>query len=138
MVPSWRRRGIGTEACRALIESAWERGADVIVVHTVDPQRAADRSAPEAWVRAVRPPEPGVLAFTRRRAHERPDVGISGAAALSRISSACAAYRPSAEGARVAAEAGVGYETGPSPAPRQPAVCDRVGRLLLQADPVAG
>jgi [ribosomal protein S5]-alanine N-acetyltransferase len=36
VVPSWQRRGLATEACRALIESAWERGASVVVAHTVE------------------------------------------------------------------------------------------------------
>jgi SAM-dependent methyltransferase len=34
IVPSWRRRGLATEACGALIESAWARGADRVVAHT--------------------------------------------------------------------------------------------------------
>jgi RimJ/RimL family protein N-acetyltransferase len=35
VVPSWRRRGLATEASRALIERAWERGAQVVVAHTL-------------------------------------------------------------------------------------------------------
>lgn len=35
VVPSWRRRGLATEACRALIAAAWERGATVVLAHTL-------------------------------------------------------------------------------------------------------
>jgi RimJ/RimL family protein N-acetyltransferase len=35
VVPSWQRRGLATEASRALIESAWNRGADVVIAHTL-------------------------------------------------------------------------------------------------------
>jgi RimJ/RimL family protein N-acetyltransferase len=34
VVPSWRRRGLATEASRALIEAAWEHGAEVVIAHT--------------------------------------------------------------------------------------------------------
>lgn len=34
VVPSWQRRGLATEACRALIQTAWERGASTVVAHT--------------------------------------------------------------------------------------------------------
>ena len=36
VVPSWQRRGLATEASRALIESAWERGAEVVIAHTFE------------------------------------------------------------------------------------------------------
>jgi RimJ/RimL family protein N-acetyltransferase len=35
VVPSWQRRGLATEACQALIAAAWERGAQVVVAHTL-------------------------------------------------------------------------------------------------------
>jgi RimJ/RimL family protein N-acetyltransferase len=35
VVPSWQRRGLATEACRALIHAAWERGASIVVAHTL-------------------------------------------------------------------------------------------------------
>lgn len=35
VVPSWQRRGVATEASRALIEAAWSRGARVVVAHTL-------------------------------------------------------------------------------------------------------
>lgn len=36
VVPSWHRRGLATEACRALIAAAWERGATVVLAHTLE------------------------------------------------------------------------------------------------------
>jgi RimJ/RimL family protein N-acetyltransferase len=36
VVPSWQRRGLATEAARALIEEAWARGASVVVAHTLE------------------------------------------------------------------------------------------------------
>ena len=36
VVPSWQRRGLATEASRALIEEAWARGASVVVAHTLE------------------------------------------------------------------------------------------------------
>jgi RimJ/RimL family protein N-acetyltransferase len=36
VVPSWQRRGLATEACRALIAAAWERGATVVLAHTLE------------------------------------------------------------------------------------------------------
>jgi ribosomal-protein-alanine N-acetyltransferase len=35
VVPSWQRQGLATEACRALIESAWQRGAETVIAHTL-------------------------------------------------------------------------------------------------------
>jgi RimJ/RimL family protein N-acetyltransferase len=34
VVPSWQRRGLATEAAQALIDAAWERGAQAVVAHT--------------------------------------------------------------------------------------------------------
>jgi RimJ/RimL family protein N-acetyltransferase len=36
IVPTWQRRGLATEACRALIAAAWERGATVVLAHTLE------------------------------------------------------------------------------------------------------
>ena len=36
VVPSWQGRGLATEGSRALIEAAWERGAEVVVAHTFE------------------------------------------------------------------------------------------------------
>ena len=63
MVPSWQRQGLATEACRAVIESAWRRGAEVIVAHTLaelEPSLAVLRKLGFA---ASDPTEPGILAF---------------------------------------------------------------------------
>ena len=35
VVPSWRRRGIATEATGGLIDAAWERGAKRVIAHTL-------------------------------------------------------------------------------------------------------
>jgi RimJ/RimL family protein N-acetyltransferase len=35
VVPSWRRRGLATEASQALIDAAYERGAGVVIAHTL-------------------------------------------------------------------------------------------------------
>jgi RimJ/RimL family protein N-acetyltransferase len=34
VVPSWQRRGLATEASGALIEAAWDHGAQVVIAHT--------------------------------------------------------------------------------------------------------
>ena len=36
VVPSWQRRGLATEASRALVAEAWARGAEVVVAHTLE------------------------------------------------------------------------------------------------------
>lgn len=43
VVPSCQRRGLATEASRALIESSWKRGAEVVVAHTL---RHLEHAAP--------------------------------------------------------------------------------------------
>ncbi len=63
VVPSWQRRGLATEACRALIESAWERGADVILAHTLDHLKPSIAVLCKLGFVPSEPPEPGVLAF---------------------------------------------------------------------------
>ena len=35
VVPSWRRQGLATEASQALIDAAWERGARLVIAHTL-------------------------------------------------------------------------------------------------------
>lgn len=70
VVPSCRRRGLATEASRRLIESAWERGAEVIVAHTfghLEPSIGVLRKLGFAPSEAADPSEPGLLAFTLRR-----------------------------------------------------------------------
>jgi RimJ/RimL family protein N-acetyltransferase len=34
VVPSWRRRGLATEASHALIEASWDHGVEVVIAHT--------------------------------------------------------------------------------------------------------
>jgi RimJ/RimL family protein N-acetyltransferase len=36
VVPSWQRRGLATEGSQALIEAAWQRGAEVVLAHTFE------------------------------------------------------------------------------------------------------
>ena len=70
VVPSWQRRGLATEACRRLIEAAWERGAEVILAHTFDhlePSIGVLRKLGFARSEPADPSEPGLLAFTLRR-----------------------------------------------------------------------
>jgi RimJ/RimL family protein N-acetyltransferase len=67
IVPSWRRRGLATEACRALIEAAWARGASVVVAHTLPHLEPSIRVLRKLGFAAAEPPEPGVLAFRLRR-----------------------------------------------------------------------
>jgi len=74
VVPSWQRQGLATEACRALIESAWRRGAEVVVAHTLaglEPSIAVLRKLGFA---ASDPKQPGVLAFTLVRRAGQSDV----------------------------------------------------------------
>ena len=67
VVPSWQQRGLATEACQALIESAWERGAMVIVAHTFSHLQPSIRVLHKLGFAPSEPSEPGVLAFTLRR-----------------------------------------------------------------------
>ncbi len=67
VVPSWQRQGLATEACLALIESAWRRGASEVVAHTLEglePSIGVLRKL--GFVTSVSS-EPSVLAFTLRR-----------------------------------------------------------------------
>ena len=67
IVPSWRRRGLATEACGALIEAAWQRGAGVVRAHTLPHLEASIRVLRKLGFAPSEPPEPGVLAFALRR-----------------------------------------------------------------------
>jgi RimJ/RimL family protein N-acetyltransferase len=67
IVPSWQRRGLASEACRALVESSWERGADVVVAHTLSRLEPSIGVLHKLGFEPSEPPEPGVLAFTLRR-----------------------------------------------------------------------
>lgn len=70
VLPSCQRRGLATEASRGLIESAWERGAEVIVAHTfghLEPSIGVLRKLGFAPSEPSDLSEPGLLAFTLRR-----------------------------------------------------------------------
>lgn len=71
IVGSWRRRGLATEACEALIESAWQRGAEVVVAHTIDGQEPSIGVLSKLGFAQSDPPDPGVLAFALRRRRGR-------------------------------------------------------------------
>ena len=74
VVPSWQRQGLATEACRALIESAWRRGTEVVVAHTLEGLEPSIGVLRKLGFSASAGPEPGVLAFTLRRREGWPDV----------------------------------------------------------------
>ena len=67
IVPSWRRRGRATETCRALVEAAWQRGAEIIVAHTLPHLEASIGVLRKLGFAESEPPEPDVLAFALRR-----------------------------------------------------------------------
>ena len=71
VVPSHRRQGLATEACRALIESAWNRGAEMVIAHTLgglEPSIGVLRKLGFAPTDSL---EAGAIAFILRR-RERP------------------------------------------------------------------
>lgn len=63
IVASWQRRGLATEACRALIEAAWQRGAKVILAHTLPHLQPSIGVLGKLEFVPSQPQEPGVLAF---------------------------------------------------------------------------
>jgi [ribosomal protein S5]-alanine N-acetyltransferase len=67
VVPSCQRRGLATEPSRALIESSWKRGAEVIVAHTLRHLEPSIGVLRKLGFTPSAPPEPGVLAFMLRR-----------------------------------------------------------------------
>ena len=67
VVPSWRRQGVATEACHALIEAAWIRGAELIVAHTLVGLEPSIAVLLKLGFAPADSPEPNVLAFTLRR-----------------------------------------------------------------------
>ena len=67
IVRPWRRRGLATEACQALIESAWHRGAEVVVAHTLDGLEPSIGVLIKLGFAPSDAPEPGVLEFTLHR-----------------------------------------------------------------------
>ena len=69
IIPSWRRQGLATEACQALIESAWIRGAQVMVAQTLLGLEPSIAVLLKLGFVPSDSPEPGVLAFALRRHH---------------------------------------------------------------------
>jgi RimJ/RimL family protein N-acetyltransferase len=67
VVPSWQRMGLATEACRALIESAWQRGAQVVVARTLEGLEPSIGVLRKLGFAPSDSAEPGVVAFTLRR-----------------------------------------------------------------------
>jgi RimJ/RimL family protein N-acetyltransferase len=71
VVPSWQRQGLATEACRALIESAWLRGATDVVAHTLDRLEPSIGVLRKLGFVASVSSEPGALAFRLHRPEGR-------------------------------------------------------------------
>lgn len=67
VVPSRQRQGLATEATHALIESAWERGADTVIAHTLPHLTPSITVLRKLGFTQSESPERGVLAFTLPR-----------------------------------------------------------------------
>jgi RimJ/RimL family protein N-acetyltransferase len=67
VVPSWQRRGLATEASRALIAAAWERGADVCLAHTFEHLEPSIGVLRKLGFERLGPSESGELEFRLRR-----------------------------------------------------------------------
>jgi ribosomal-protein-alanine N-acetyltransferase len=67
IVPSWQRRGLATEASRALVGAAWQRGAKVILAHTLPHLEPSIGVLRKLEFAPSESNEPGVLAFALRR-----------------------------------------------------------------------
>ena len=63
VVPSWQRLGLATEGCRALIEAAWERGAEVGVAHTFEHLEPSIAVLRKLGFQLAKSSEPDVLEF---------------------------------------------------------------------------
>ena len=71
VVRSYRRQGLATEACGALIESAWARGAEVVIAHTHEGLEPSIGVLRKLGFAPTDPLEPGAIAFMLRL-RERP------------------------------------------------------------------
>jgi RimJ/RimL family protein N-acetyltransferase len=72
VVPSYRRQGLATEACGALIESAWARGAEAVIAHTREGLERSIGVLRKLGLAPAQPLEAGAIAFMlRRRGHPR-------------------------------------------------------------------
>jgi RimJ/RimL family protein N-acetyltransferase len=67
VVESWRRRGIATEACQALIEAAWARGAEVVLAHTFERLEPSIGVLRKLGFKLSENPEADELEFVLRR-----------------------------------------------------------------------
>ncbi len=67
VVASRQRRGIATEACRALLERAWSQGADVVLAHTLPHLEPSIGVLRKLGFEVDGEPQPGVLRFALRR-----------------------------------------------------------------------
>jgi RimJ/RimL family protein N-acetyltransferase len=67
VVPSWQRRGIATEASRALVDAAWERGARRVIAHTLPHLAPSIGVLERLGFARDGEPEPGVLRFALER-----------------------------------------------------------------------
>jgi ribosomal-protein-alanine N-acetyltransferase len=72
IVPSWRRHGFATEACQALVQAAWARGADVVLAHTLPGLESSIGVLRKLGFQPAEPPQRGVLAFSLRRGPHPP------------------------------------------------------------------
>lgn len=68
IVPSFRRRGIAAEACAALIDGAWRRGADVVTAQTLPHLEPSIGVLRKLGFQPAPSRERGVLAFELPRA----------------------------------------------------------------------
>ena len=66
-VPSWQRDGLASEGCAALIESAWERGAETVIAHTLADLTPSLRVLEKLGFSSAESAEPGALGFALRR-----------------------------------------------------------------------
>ncbi|MCA1678608.1 MAG: GNAT family N-acetyltransferase [Actinobacteria bacterium] len=67
IVSSRRRQGLATEACKLLVESAWERGAETVVADTVPHLKPSIGVLRKLGFESSESPAHGVLRFTLRR-----------------------------------------------------------------------
>ena len=67
MVPSWQRRGLATEAARALIDAAWVRGAEVVLAHTFEHLAPSIAVLRKLGFQPAESSEPGALEFRLSR-----------------------------------------------------------------------
>jgi RimJ/RimL family protein N-acetyltransferase len=67
VVPSWQRRGLATEASRALVEAAWKRGAEVVLAHTFEHLEPSIGVLRKLGFERLEPTDAGELEFTLRR-----------------------------------------------------------------------